>query len=215
MEKPFTEADLEKIRDAISRAEASHAGEIVPYIVGRVDDHEEARWRGATIGALMASLLAGALYEYQVFWGGLGMPWITLPAIVGAGLGFMLSAYPPLARKLLSDADIDRRVQRRAQAAFLEEQVFLTEKRTGILIFLAVFEHRAVILADAGIHQVIPADTWSELVDRLVAGIKANQPAEALCETIAQCGEILQSHDIPRANGNNDELNNDLRVREH
>lgn len=214
MEKPFTEADLEKIRDLTSSAEAGNAGEIVPYIVGRVDDHEEARWRGATIGALMASLLAGALYEFQGFWGEPGMPWITLPAIVGASLGFMLSAYPPLARKLLSDADIDRRVQRRAQAAFLEEQVFLTEKRTGILIFLAVFEHRAVILADSGIHKVIPADTWTKLVNRLVAGIKANQPAEALCETIVQCGEILQSHDIPRANGNNDELNNDLRVRD-
>lgn len=214
METLFTEADLEKIRDVTSRAEANHLGEIVPYMVGRVDDHDEARWRGATIGAMLASLLAGSLYGFEGFWGTLGMPWITLPTIVGAGLGFMLAAYPPLSRKLLTDADIDRRVQRRAQAAFLEEQVFLTEKRTGILIFLAVFEHRAIILADKGIHQVIPAETWSDLVNRLVAGIKAGQAAEALCETIERCGEILQKHDIPRANADIDELSNDLRVRD-
>ncbi len=212
MEALFSKADLEKIRDVTTRAEARHAGEIVPYIVGRVDDHDEARWRGATLGAMLASLLAGALYGMGSFWGGLGIPWITLPTIVGGGLGFMLAAYPPISRKLLTDMDIDRRVQRRAQAAFLEEQVYLTEKRTGILIFLAVFEHRAVILADEGIHQVIPAETWSELVDRLVTGIKADKAAEALCETIERCGEILQNHDIPSANHERDELHNDLRV---
>lgn len=213
MEKLFTEADLEKIRKATSRAEIDHAGEIVPYIVGRVDDHDEARWRGATLGALMASLLAGAFYASEGFWGGLGMPWITLPTIIGAGLGFMLTLYPPLARRLLTDVDVDRRVRMRAESAFLQEQVFSTENRTGILIFLAVFERRAIILADEGIHQKIPDETWSGLVDKLIAGIKAGRPVEALCESIEHSGEILRSNVVKKGQTDADELSNDPRIK--
>lgn len=212
MQDLFTQADLERIREATSKAEAGSAGEIVPYIVGRVDDHEVARWRGATLGALMAALLAGAFYMLNGYWGGLGMHWITLPAIVGAGLGFMLASYAPLARKLLTAEDIDRRVKRRAQAAFLEEQVFLTEQRTGILIFLAVFEHRAVILADEGIYRAIPPANWSAQVDELVAGIKAGQALESLCKTIDYCGELLREYDLRPRQDDENELHNDLRI---
>ena len=47
----FSEADLARIRSAVERIEKTTSGEIVPYLVGRVDDHDEARWRLSTIGA--------------------------------------------------------------------------------------------------------------------------------------------------------------------
>ena len=47
----FTEADLEAIRRATAEAEGRPSGEIVTYVVGRVDDHDEGRWKGATLGA--------------------------------------------------------------------------------------------------------------------------------------------------------------------
>lgn len=210
----FSEADLGKIEEATVRAESSNAGEIVPYLVERVDDHDEARWRGATFGALLMALAAGALHQYGGYWGGAGVFWITLPAIFGASLGYLLASIPVIGRFLLSDDDIDQRVQRRAEAAFLEEEVFNTANRTGILVFLAVYEHRAVILADAGIHRQVPEEVWPDLVDKLVKGIQDGRAADTLCEVIGDCGEILQRHKVHRKPDDSDELSNSLRIRE-
>ena len=214
MEQLFSDTDLGNIREATKQAETGHAGEIVPYIVERVDDHDEARWRGATLGALAVSLIIGAVYVLGDYWGRLGLPWTILAPVIGAGLGFMVSGYQPLQRKLLTAADINRRVQMRAESAFLQEQVFNTENRTGILIFIALFEHRAVILADEGIHQKIPKETWSGLVDELTTGIKAGYPVDALNNTITQCGEILRNNDVRTSQADVNELEDSPRVRE-
>jgi len=88
----FTEADLEAIRRATSTAERSTSGEIVPYVVERIDDHAEARWRAATIGALAAALAAGAVHALVGYWSGHGVAWITLPVLAVAGLGYLIGA---------------------------------------------------------------------------------------------------------------------------
>ena len=79
----FSEDDLEAIRKATSAGESRTSGEIVPYIVERVVDRDTARWRGATLGALGAALVAGLVNAFGDFWGGFGVWWITLPTVVG------------------------------------------------------------------------------------------------------------------------------------
>ena len=210
----LSEADLGKVREATARAESSNAGEIVPYLVGRVDDHDEARWRGATLCALMAALVAGVVHSYSGLWLSFSLVWITLPTIIGAGLGYMLAGLPVIGRALLTGDDIDRRVKWRAEAAFLEEEVFRTRDRTGILIFLAIYEHRALILADEGINRAVPDGLWQSLVDDLVMGIREGRAVDALCDTIERCGHVLQEYDVEKRADDKDELINGLRIRE-
>src|SRR4030042_3925623 len=81
----FSEADLEAIKRATADAGRGPSGEIVPYLVERIDDHAEARWRAATIGALMAALAAGTIHAVVGYWSGFGVVWITLPVLAGAG----------------------------------------------------------------------------------------------------------------------------------
>ena len=164
----FSEAELEAIQTATAAGESRTSGEIVPYIVDRVVDRDTARWRGATLGALGAALAAGIANAFGDFWGGFGLWWITLPAVVGAGLGFLVAGFDAVGRRLIPEDQIDRWVHLRAEAAFLEEEVFATRDRTGILVFLALFEHRAVILADEGIHRSVPKGEWQHLVDDLI-----------------------------------------------
>ena len=209
----FTDNNLEAIRRATVEAEKRTAGEIVPYIVERVDDHDEARWRASTLGALLAALLAGAVHALGGFWGGAGVWWITLPALAGGGLGYLLAGFDGIGRRLIPTDHLDRRVQLRAGAAFLEEEVFKTRDRTGILIFLALYEHRAVILADEGIHRAVPQDQWQQVIDDLVAGIKARRAPEALQEAISRCGELLALHKVDRRPDDEDELDNAPRIK--
>jgi len=211
----FSDQDLEAIRRAATAAEERTAGEIVPYLVGRVDDHDEARWKGAALGALAFALAAGAVHHLGGFWGGAGILWITLPALAGAAAGYLLALlFPGLERRLIQAEDLERRVAARAAAAFLEEEVFATRDRTGILIFLALFEHRAVILADSGIHAKVPAATWRRLVDDLVTGVRERRAASALVAVIERCGELLEEHGVERRADDVDELSDQPRVKE-
>ena len=211
----FSEAELESIRKAAVAAERSTSGEIVPYVVERLDDHAEARWRAATIGALVAALAAGAAHALVGYWSGYGFAWITLPVLIGAGLGFLVGGVAPVTRWLMPSDALDTMALRRAEAAFLEEQVFRTRDRTGILVFLALYEHRAVILADQGIHRAVPSGLWQELVDELVAGVAAGEAARALERTVRRCGEVLVEHRVTRQPDDLDELDDRPRVREH
>ncbi len=211
----FTEADLEAIRRAAAAAERSTSGEIVPYVVERIDDHAEARWRAATIGALVAALAAGAIHAAVGYWSGHGVAWITLPVLVGAGLGYLIGGVAPVTRWLMPADALDLMALRRAEAAFLEEEVWRTRDRTGILVFLALFEHRAVILADEGIHRAVPPGLWQELVAELVDGVAAGEAARALERTVHRCGEILVEHRVERQPDDLNEIDDRPRVREH
>ena len=211
----FSEDDLRSIREATTAAESRTGGEIVPYIVERVLDHDEARWRGAALGALGAALVAGLVNAFGGFWGGYGVWWITLPAVVGSGLGYLLAGIDAVGRRLIPVDHLERSARLRAESAFLEEEIFNTRDRTGILVFLALFEHQAVILADEGIHRRVPKDEWLHLVDDLVAGIKAGRAPEALRETLTRCGDVLERYKVELRPDDEDELSDAPRIREH
>jgi putative membrane protein len=210
----FSEADLEAIKKATAAGESRTAGEIVPYIVERVVERDSARWRGATLGALGVALVAGIANTFGDFWGGFGVWWITLPTVVGAGVGYLLAGFDAVGRRLIPDDHIDRSVHLRAEAAFLEEQVFATRDRTGILVFLALFERRAVILADEAIHRSVPKGEWQQVVDDLIVGIKAKRAAAALVEAISRCGGLLEQYEVERRPDDEDELPDAPRIRE-
>ncbi len=210
----FSEDDLRSIRDATTAAESRTGGEIVPYIVERVLDKDEARWRGAALGALGAALVAGLVNALGGFWGGYGVWWITLPAVIGSGLGYVLAGIDVVGRRLIPVDQLERGARLRAESAFLEEEVFNTRDRTGILVFLALFEHQAVILADEGIHRRVPKDEWLHLVDDLVAGIKAGRAPEALSETVTRCGNVLERYGVKLRPDDEDELSDAPRIRE-
>ncbi len=214
IERLFSEDDLAAIKEATTAAELRTGGEIVPYIVERVVERDEARWRGATLGALAAALVAGVVHLLGPFWGGFGVWWITLPAVTGAGLGFLAAGLDPVGRRLIPEDHLERAVTMRAEAAFVEEEVFDTRDRSGILVFLSLFEHRAVILADAGINRSVPKNTWNVVVDELVAGIRAGRAADAMRQAVTRCGEILAEHEVVLRPDDTDELPDAPRIRE-
>ena len=207
----FSPADLEAIRTAVQEAEGRTSGEIVPYVVERSDEYPTAAWKGAALGALLGPMAALALHRWTDLWGWpLGL-WIALPAPLGGAIGYLLALLHPVRRWMTGEPTLDARARRRATAAFLEAEVFRTQERTGILLFVSLFERRVVLLADSGIHQKVEGTAWEEITRRLARGIREGRPGPAMVEAIRACGELLERHGVERRADDRDELANELR----
>lgn len=211
----FSPSDLAAIRAAAAVAEARTGGELVVYVVGRCDPYTDARFRAAGGAAVLAALAAGLVHQAGEHWGGSGLLWIGLPVVAAAVAAYALTALlPALQRWLTDEAVLDRRVGQRAAEAFLEEEVFATRDRTGVLLFLAAFEHRVLVLADSGIRAMVPGAEWRSIADDLAAGIRHGRQAEALIEAIGRCGRLLEERGVGRRDDDRDELANEPRLRD-
>jgi putative membrane protein len=83
------------------------------------------------------------------------------------------------------------RVRQRAAEAFLAEEIFRTRDRTGILIFVSLFERRVVVRADRGLDGVVTPREWEEVVAGIAAGMRRGQPGPALAEGIRRCATLV------------------------
>jgi putative membrane protein len=190
-------AEVEAIRRAVVAAEAESAGEIVPYVVEASDPYPDAAWRGATFGALLGALLGWAVHRWGGFWGGRDFFWMVAPSAAGAALGLLAVHFAPPLRRWLAGAHlIELRTRERAAAAFVEQEVFQTAGRTGILLFLSLFERRVVVLADSGIHARVEDGAWDAVVAGIVQGIRRGDPGAALAAAIRECGDLLVRHGL-------------------
>lgn len=209
----FSPQDLKEIEAAVKEAEGQTAGEIVPFALAHSDVYGGVHWRAATGGALLLSLAAAAILQWGEVWGvALGL-WIAVPPVCGAAFGYLAChLVPPLKRALIPPAILRERVQLAADQAFLHEEVFATRGRTGILIFLSLFERRVLVMADRGINAKVRQEEWDEIAQGVAAGIRAGRPGGALAAAIRACGELLKTHGVARGPDDRDELKDGLRL---
>lgn len=83
-------------------------------------------------------------------------------------------------------------VLQQAQKAFHRLGMDDTEQRNGVLIFLAVEDHKFAIVADEGINQVVPENFWQDIAAHMSAKFKEKAFVAGLSEGILQIGEKLQ-----------------------
>lgn len=217
MDQLFTEAELEQIRKAVGQAEGRTSGEIVPFIMPESDPYSVAAWRGGVLAALVGLALALLVFQFYTGW---GLGWLytgwgtALVALVTGILGALLAAYvKPVKRFLAGEALLTRTTHHRAMRAFVEEEVFDTRDRTGILIFVSLFEHRIEVLGDAGINKKVSSDDWAEVVVRIQHGIRSGKLAEGLVDAIGLCGELLHRKGVGIRPDDENELSDRVRIR--
>lgn len=215
MKDLFTQTELDKIKKAVSEAEERTSGEIVPFIVQRSDRYDVTLWRGAVLLAILSMCVAGLV---RVFYDGWGYNWLYSAQgmaflVVCAGvLGGILGGYVPYFKRLLAgEGLLARTVHNRAMRAFVEEEVFNTRDRTGILLFISMLEHRIEVLGDEGINRKVSADDWTEVVASIRNGIKQNKVADGMVEAIEICGRLLERRGVEIQDDDTDELSNEVR----
>jgi len=215
VERLFSPGDLEEIAAAVREAETGTAGEIVPFAVSHSDHYEAATWKGAVLGALLAAAAAAAVHRFAGLWGGYLPGWILAPPLVGGALGYLAAAViRPLRLFLAGPAVVEHHVRVRATAAFVENEVFRTRERTGVLIFLSLFERRVVVLGDSGINARVQQHEWDAIVAEVVRGMREGAPGKALAAAIRRCGELLARRGVEVRADDTDELPDQLRLKE-
>jgi len=210
----FTEAQVAEVEAAVARAEKRTSAEIVPWVVAASDGYAEADWRGAMLGVL------GALAVCAVAWW--WPDWVVIEPrvalgapLAGAAAGYLIARWVPAARRWLAGSQaLDRRVRAEAIEAFVDAEVFATERRTGLLIFVSLLERRCLVLPDRGAAEALDQAVWSEMARRVSEGVRGGAPAAALSDVIDHFGDLLATAGLAGEREGANELPDRLRFEE-
>ena len=183
--------ERERIEAAVAEAERGTAGEIVVKVVRSAGPHAASPWR---LSILLAALLplGAALLEPD-----LRLVEILGIELIGTLLAHALCWFDPIRRAFASDQELRESAEQAALDALMQHVIRRTENRTGILIFVSLLEHRVVVLGDEAVDQALdPNESWGDVVDLVLDGIRRGEASEGIIRAIARCGEIL-SHPLP------------------
>ena len=85
-------------------------------------------------------------------------------------------------------------VEERSLVVFNKLKLNETKLRNGVLIYLAVRDHKFAILGDEGINNVVGQGFWNDVKDLMLSHFKENHFAEGLEQGIQRCGEKLKTY---------------------
>ncbi|TGK79070.1 hypothetical protein EHQ24_16105 [Leptospira noumeaensis] len=208
----FSKSDLDEIKSAVGVAESKTSAEIVPFFAESSHHYKEWIWFGAFLmGGLFGTIFYLVQRLYGIVWGGESF-FSILSVWIGAVLGLGITSFFPKIRiNLVSRSAKQYFVELRAKEAFLDEEVFRTKSRTGILIYISLYEHFVRVLPDKEIARVVPKSEWNEAVRLIIEGMKSGKKKEGIVSSILFCGELLNKYNIQREKDDKNEISNEIR----
>ena len=84
-----------------------------------------------------------------------------------------------------------------------------TEKRNGVLFYLAVKDNKFAILGDAGVNAVTPDDFWDSIKQLMAGHFSEGDFSGGLKEGILKAGKALKEH-FPYQKGDLNELSDEI-----
>jgi putative membrane protein len=199
--------EQERVHEAIRAAERRTVGEVLPVVVERSDPHPAAEWLAALVFLLTGT---AALVPH--------LPWrepltFLLVQLAFGLLGYGLARFlPAFKRMFVFERRAELVAEEQAFQEFYANGLQRTPKATGVLLFVSLFERRVVVLADEGIAAQVEPQTWKQVDEVVLAGIRRGSLADGLVEGVARVGEVLAGP-FPRGEGDPNEIPDRLVVR--
>ncbi len=215
IQKRFNNQELDRIKAAVREAESKISGEIVPVFVEKSGIYTLATYRAALFGAMAVFMLivifdryvpSVAIYDRDPL---LTFVFVALGGLLGALMAHFIN---PVKRLMVSPYQLDQATKQRAENAFLEEEVFNTRQRTGIMIFISFFEHEVIVMADKGISKVVDQKVWDNLVRGIIESVRNGKVIDGMETAIKKCGDILLEKGFVIDPDDVNELSDDLRI---
>lgn len=232
----LTQADANRIEDAVKRAELVTSAEIVPMIVHRstlkATGDRIVFWISFALfgvgGAASLSLFGGldeALLDRVI--GAMGL-WPSsethlilsiVAEVIVATLAFAVSwlvakyasRSDAIHRRVFPASDLALEAEHRAQHEFFSSDLRATAGQTGVLLMVSMLEHRAVILADEKVVAKFKPEAWTKTLNDLLGSIREGKMADGYVNAVVSLGDELSKH-FPAKKNEHDELSNRLRI---
>lgn len=97
----------------------------------------------------------------------------------------------------------------KAQNRFVHLKMDQTKAKNGVLIYVAIDEHKVAIIGDSGINEKVGVGFWEEEKELMISYFKEDKIAEGLSEAIRQAGLKLAEY-FPYEEGDDNELPDDI-----
>jgi putative membrane protein len=194
--------DQVRLENTIRDVEDDTSGEVIVVVARQADTYR-------AVPILWALLVALALPLPLIELTNLSASRIFMLQL-GVALVLSLALSLPKLRYQLVPRSIKRaQAHEAASREFIRRGLTRTRDKTGVLIYVALAEHHAEILADIGIADRVGPDMWVEIIEELTTSIKAGAMADGLVGAIRRAGAILAEHAPPRFE-DEDELPNKI-----
>jgi putative membrane protein len=188
----ISEAEKARVVEAIRTAEARTSGEIFCVIAQSSSCYR-------LVPVAWAALIALAVPLPLIYFTGLPAGVIYLLQLAAFIVVGTVLSIPAVRFRIVPRRAMHRRAHVEAMRQFLAQGLHLTERRTGVLIFVSIAEHYAEIVADAGINAKVEPAVWSEAIVATIAAIRDGHPGDGLLAAVERCGAVLAAHFPPGA----------------
>ncbi len=94
-----------------------------------------------------------------------------------------------------------------AKKEFYKLDVDKTRDKTGILVFILLEKKQFYILADEGINEIVPDNTWDEIKDEMQRMFREGNFCKGIIHGINEIGSLLSKH-FPIKPDDTNELSN-------
>ncbi len=98
---------------------------------------------------------------------------------------------------------------KRARQLFHQLKMDNTRERNGVLLYVAVKDHKFVILGDKGIDRVVPEGFWDSTRDIIQEHFRQGEFKQGIVEGIIEAGKELKVH-FPWKSDDTNELSDEI-----
>jgi putative membrane protein len=203
-ERAFFEPEAKRqAKAAIEAIEAQTSAEVVVTL--RL---VSGSYRGADYlcGFLLAvASLVALLYVPAI----VALHYVVIDVVLAFAVGTLACGTIGPLRRIASSAKERRaNVHAAARAAFVDQRVMRTSRRTGVLVYVAMFERTVEVVGDVGIDPKA-IDGWGAALARLRATIADGPDLARFLEALRALGPVLAAS-LPAKAGDANELPDDV-----
>ncbi|GIK85990.1 MAG: hypothetical protein BroJett026_14710 [Betaproteobacteria bacterium] len=201
----LSDDDAAAVERGIAAVEAATGVQVVAALVPRADDYPEAPWRAFALGAALAALAAlGWSLAFPAWLAPAALLAQALAILATGGAAAIAARYvPAVGRAFVGAARAEAEARQCADALFLARELFATPRREAILILVAAFERRVVVVPDAGFRGRVTAAEWRGVVDRMTPSLRRDAVREAFAQGLAALEALLRAKGCGPGDGAN------------